>query len=488
MVVALSLLSILFGGCSTGVDFPASSLSEAARSAGALAAYDADKDGRADFFLFADEHGRVNRIGYSRPDGSEADDIINLDTIPFSRCRHLVLILDGFCYDVVERFYEQGRLRVCHRPSRIIAPYPTLTDLTLEDELGYIPCRAFEALYYDRKVNKMVGGSWDYLRGVNEPYNQLLQYRANTIWDAIGYVEPWPVFKKETSDSLRLFRKRQTQEVLAYYVSSAGVGTSQGAAGQLRCLERIEQLVNQVLWETRGLVKITIMSDHGHSYTNAKRIDLENYLAGKGWRLVDSLRRDRDVAYVRFGLVTYAGFSTNQPAELAADLIAADGVDIASYIQRDAVVVLGSGRGQAVVEERSGRFRYRMIDGGDPLKLKEVLATLAADAEGYYDARELLAATVKHEYPNPLQRLWRAHYTLAENKPDVIVSLQDGYYSGARGFASWVKLASTHGSLNNKNSTAFIMSSAGPLPQYMRALDVPANMKAMTGADFPMRK
>jgi len=475
-------------GCRQGVIFPAQSLSEQAQAAGASAAYATGKAGGADFFFFADSAGRVVRIGYDVGGDGKPDQVINLDRISFQQCRHLVIILDGFGYEVVKKFYDEGHLRLFHAPSKVVSPYPTLTDLAIEDALAYSPCRGMEALYYDRRKGAVVGGSMAYLGGENQPYDRLLQYRAAMLWDAIGYLYPWAVFGKEVNDAKALFDKAATQEMLAYFVSSAGVGTAQGADGQRRCLELVERLVNQITWETRGLTKITMLADHGHSYTPSTRIALEDYLTAKGWRLTDSPTGARDVAYVRFGLETYASFATNSAADLAADLAAAEGVELASFAQGPDVVVLGRDGGKAVISRHGqDRYGYRCVQG-DPLKLNSILSNLNADADGSYDGRELLAATIDHVYPDAPARLWRAHFAMVENPPDVIVSLEDKYYSGSRSFGGSVKVASTHGSLNSRNSLTFIMSTAGPLPAFLRSADIPAEMRKMTGAKFPMRK
>ncbi|MFB3891206.1 MAG: hypothetical protein ACE15C_04190 [Phycisphaerae bacterium] len=483
------LITVSLTGCG-GVTFPAQSLDEAAKSAGAMAAYATKEGGKADFFMFADSAGRIDRVGYDRTGGGKPTEFVELDSIPMSQCRHLVLILDGFGYDVVSAFYDLGHLRICHHPSRVIAPYPTLTDLAIEDALGLPPCRGMEAEYFNRKTMRVEGGSAAYMNEENEPYDRKLQYRASKIWDAIGYLYPEGVFGKEINDSMRLFDKDQTREVIAYYVSSAAVGTRYGAAGQVRCLEKVERLVNQAVWETGGKVKVTIFADHGHSYTPATRIPLEGYLAAKGWRVEDSLKKSRDVAYIRFGLETYAAFSTftaEEAAPLAADLIAADGVELASYADSETVTVLGRGGARGRVSQKNGRFRYDAISG-DPLKLKEALAKLKPDGEGFHDEDQLLAATYDAYYPDALQRLWRAHHGIVQNTPDVIISLEDRFYSGSSGFAGAVNIASTHGGLNRSNSTAFIMSSAGPLPPFMRSADIPRNMEKLTGQKFPLGK
>ena len=476
-------LAAATAGCGKPVHFPAEAMPPPDGDA-TRRAYDTDRNGKADYLTFLNAAGRIDRIGYDRDEDGRADVVVDLDAIPLGRCRHLVIVLDGFGYEVIQRYRGAGGLRLFHRPSRVIAPYPTLTDPCLEDVLGYMPCRGMEALYYHRRRNRQAGGAWAYLTGRNAPYNRLLHYRANLIWDAIAYLWPWAVFGKEVNDAKRLFDKARTQEVRAYFVSSAGVGTQRGEEGQRMCLKRIEQLINQVIWETRGLVKVTLLADHGHSYTPARRVGIEPHLRQRDWRLTDRLRRPEDVVYLRFGLETYASFATSRPAALAGDLIDCEGVELASYAEGGSVIVLGRGGQRAAVRQKGRRYRYEPLKG-DPLKLRGVLAALPGGRDGYHDADELMTATARHVYPAPLQRLWRAHFGLVENPPDVIVSLEDRYFSGSTAFGGAVKVASTHGGLNYRNSVTFIMSTVGEFPAVMRSGDVPTHMKRLTGHDWP---
>ncbi|MCJ7544923.1 MAG: hypothetical protein MUP47_10260 [Phycisphaerae bacterium] len=467
--------------------FPAQSIASAAQAAGAVAAYDTDGDGQADFFTFANPAGRITRLGYGATPAGEAKQILHLDDPTSVARRHLVIILDGFGYDVVKGYYDSGGLRLFHPPSRVIAPYPTLTDLALEDALGYVTCEAFEAKYYDRTRERIVGGSWAYLAGANQPYNRLLDYRAKLIWDALGYVAPRDVFGKEVNDLARLLARSHQQEILGYLVSSAGISTADGAEGQRRALALVDRLVHQAVWSSRGRVQVTLLADHGHSYTPGKQLRLEEYLKSKGWRVTDSLRRDRDVASVRFGLETYASFGCRRPAELAADLAECPGITVASYVEGDSVVVRSAGGARAVIRKKGDRYGYE-VQTRDPLALQGILASLQADAGGFYDDRGVFAATADHEFPDPLQRLWRAHFSVAKHTPDVIVSLANEYISGAASFGGAVKVASTHGGLNRANSTTFIMSTIGPLPALMRSADIPAAMSTLLGRPWPAKK
>ncbi len=479
---ALMMASLFLPGCKPpAVTFPARPM---APSDANRIAYDTDGDGELDVALLLNPAGRADTLGYDLTDDGQVDRRIRLDAVGFARCRHLVIVLDGFAHEVVERYRRDGGLRAFHPPTRVVAPYPTMTDLCFQDLFAYMPVSGFESLYYDRDEGHMVGGAKAYLHEENLPYNRLLNYRADMLLDAVSYVAPWGVFVKEVHDIKRVFDERRTQEVRAYIVSSAGVSTRSGEAGQIDCLRLVERLVHQVLFETRGLTKVTLLADHGHSYTPGTMAPIAEHLRGRGWRITDSLTAEKDVAFVRFGVETYASFSTRSPTALARDLRDCTGVELATAAEGDCVRVF-SPDGEAVVRRtRDGRFAYEPVTG-DPLELKPILGGLSAGPDGGYDADALLAATIEHEYPAPLQRLWRAHFALVENPGDVTVSLADAYVSGSATYAAWVDIASTHGGLNRRNSVTFIMSTAGKLPDPLRSRDVPAAMQRMTGRRFP---
>lgn len=486
LLASVSLLMAVCG-CQKPVNFPAETDAKAASALNAVGAYDANHDGKLNFFTFASDDGRIDRIGYDTSGDGKPDRIVSLDAARLGRYRHLVIILDGFGYDLIRQYRKDGGLRLFHEPSRIIAPYPTLTDVCMEDIFGYVPCEGFEAVYYDRKLNRVMGGSGDYMAGKNQPYNHLLQYRADMIFDAIGYIEPWAVFGKEINDAKRRWDQAKTQEFLAYFVSSAGMGTQMGTKGQIQALKRTEQFINQVIYETNGLTKITLLSDHGHSYTPATRIDFVKELQGRNWRAVKSLQGEKDFAHLSFGLVTCASFATNSPAKLAADLVQIEGVELASYADGDSAVLLGRDGQKAIIRQKANKYKYETITG-DPLKLQPILAKIPADADGYREASQLFTATVEHEYPAPLQRIWRAHFALITNPPDVIASLENKYFAGLASLAGSVNIASTHGGLNRDNSTTFIMSTAGPMPEAMQSKDIPAAMKNLLKHPWPMGK
>jgi hypothetical protein len=381
---------------------------------------------------------------------------------------------------VLKEFYEDGHLRVFHPPAVVIPPYPVMTDLALEDAFGYMPCEGFEAKYFSRSRRHVRGGTSEYLAGRNEPFVRLIALRGEPLDDALAYLRPKPLFEKELNQTKRVWDRREHHEVVAYLVSTAALGSRLGKEGQLMALRGCERLIHQVMFEAGGLVKVTLFADHGQTNVLCKSAGLDERLRSKGWRLVGRLRGDRDVVLIKFGLVTYAAFNARRPRELAQDLAAFEPVELASWVEGDAVHVRGRG-GHATIRSADGEtFEYRRLSG-DPLKLGELVAGDRADG------RAVLKATVakRHEYPDPLYRLWRAHLGLVENPPDVIVSLDDRYYNGKGFFAEAVTMASTHGGLNRANSATFIMSTAAAIEGPLRSEDIPAAIRHIFGRPFP---
>ena len=82
-----------------------------------MAAYAATGDG-VNYYMFADATGRVNRLGYDYYGCPANMQVVNLDRIDKKNVHHLVIIMDGFGYNVVKDFYDRGHLRMFYPPSR----------------------------------------------------------------------------------------------------------------------------------------------------------------------------------------------------------------------------------------------------------------------------------------------------------------------------------------------------------------------------------
>jgi len=482
--------ALVCAGCTPSLVFPEQAADVQPSRWGDQVGYDTDRDGRPDFFLFLNASGRADRIGYDYAGDGQPDSVVGLDRLPVADCRHVVIILDGFPYEVVKAYRDEGHLRLFHPPSKVVAPYPVMTGTALEDALDHLPCLGYEASYFDRRRNKSTSGVWNYLTARNEPWTQLADYRAKTLWDGIGYLYPHWVFRREMGKLKQEIQRRRGRETIAYVVSSAGVATKDGTEGQRWCLQWIDRLVNEVFWETRGLVKVTLLADHGHTNVPPKHAQLDQHLKERGWRFTRRPKGPRDVVEIRFGLVTFASYVTQDRVQLAADLIESDRVDLVSYAHGDAVIVQSAG-GKAMILPGKGGYIYMGLQG-DPLGLRPIVEELQVKGKvsptGVLDDRALFEATVDHAYPDPLHRLYRAHFGLAENVPDVLASLKPPWHGGSPSMDRMVDNASTHGDLGRASSVTFIMSTVGPLPPAVRTRDIAGHLSRLLGRPFPLRR
>jgi hypothetical protein len=488
--VVLTLLA-LAAGCAGPARFSEEPLTTEQTVSGLMRAYDTTGDGRADYFTFADAAGRIVRIGYAAQGGGAATDLVDLDKITLGAARHVIFILDGIGYDTIEAFRKEGRLRLFYPPSRVISTFPPMTDLALADALHGVKCVGYEVVYYDREKKSMVGGDADYMSFKNESWVSNLAYRGGALMDPLSYLYPGWAFEKELGDFRSVLDRRDRPDVAAYFVSTAGLATREGPAGQRRVLETIDRLAGEIVGQTRGQVKVTLLSDHGHTLTPCERIDFRKFLADRGWRPVDRLEKPRDVAPIEYGIVTYATFATDDRPGLAALLAEHPGVDLAAYPDGDRVCVEKKGE-RAYVERRGNEYRY-VAAAGDPLELAPIIAKMKAekaiDADGFAADRAWFERTLAHKYPDALDRLWRSFNGMVEHPPDVVASLKEAYCAGSTSRTFWMpKVASTHGDLAQKSSTAFIMSTIGPvLPAGVgaRHRDLPALMEKLTGRPWP---
>ncbi len=473
-------------GCGA-IPFPASHVDSG--DIEAYRAYDTNSDGQADWFQLADADGHIGRLGYDRHHNGQLDRIVALGISRPARSRHLVIVLDGVSYDLIQKVYDEGGLRVFHKPSYVVTPYPSMTDLCLSHVLNAPHPPAFQARVFNHHENRVTGGPGDYLSGANEPHFKLFHYMGSGLTRASGYVWPESVFRGEIVQASEDFDHSDEQEFIAYFGSSAGMGTRGGENGHRRALELVEQWVNYVLWKSGGTVNVTLLADHGHPYVPSTRWPVAEHLKQQNWRLTSKLSgKDQEAVHVTFGLATFATFATADPAGLADALTGCEGLDLVSYGDGDRVVVIDRNGNKAAVAHRDGKFAYLPIEGtGDPLKLNDLLADTPPDPDGFYDPDDLFAITSHHTYPAPLQRLWEGHFALVRNPPDLICSLDNNYFSGSEGLRV-VEIASTHGNLDRPNSTTFIMSTIGPLPELMRSKDIPAAMGDMIGSPWPMRR
>ncbi len=447
-------------------------------------AFDTDGDQRADFWQYAAVDGRVHAIACVAADGASPGPRIELDAIAASTCPHFIIVLDGVPFEVVEELYRAGHFRLFHPPARVVCCFPAMTDLALSELFHTERCLAYQARYYDPDANRVVDGTDVYLSGRNAPWVGLMSYRCSFWWDVLAYLNPGTVFAHELRGMLRAFHKVEEGEAYAYSVGTAGLGTRGGRPAIEAYLRTVDQLCQRIVFERRGQVKITLTADHGHNLVETRRVSFRKLLTDGGYRVTRSLREPRDIVPIAYGLVTYAAFFTADPAGAAECLLGHEDVEFACYPEADAVIVRDRD-GRARITKGEDGFVYES-DTGDPLGIAPTIERLWAAGNvshaGEIDEAALFAATVDHKYPDPLARIWGAFHDLVEYPPDLIVNLRDGACHGSKFFHTMIRrVSSTHGSLDARNSTTFVMTMLGEPPPVLRTRDVLPALESLRG-------
>ncbi|MFQ5816563.1 MAG: hypothetical protein ACE5H2_01230 [Terriglobia bacterium] len=395
------------------------------------------------------------------------------ETIPADdpQPRYLVLCVDGIGYDLVEEMYRRGELRHFHSPIPLIAPFPTVTNLGLVETLaplGAPPARGYEDYYFDPAANHMRGGFFHRFRRnsfVAGSYREMFHYHphpiAMTLEYALPVLGPWIGGRISLSRIKRKFLKSREPVFLAY-LDSTDPGAHISGKWLLRhLLRRVDRLAGQ-LRKARVPVEVVVFSDHGNQFSKFRKVNLAKPLKRAGFRVQSKLTHPPSVVIPRYGLVGAAVLYTQAGREpaVAEAVRAAPGVDLVAYRTAEGVQVL-SREGRALILRRGPAYRY-LPQSGDPLALHPIAEDLPADSEGFSHEDDWLAATADHIYPDPLRRLWFAFESLVKQPASVIVSLEDGYYTGSAvlDFFSFLFLRATHGNLRRTQSLAFAMSTA----------------------------
>ncbi len=449
---------------------------ESASDGATLRWYDRDRDGHEDCYERLSPDGRLVALGYGAPGGAGPDEVLLAD-VPDAQRRHLVILLDSIPYAMVRDIWQQGRFRYCPPPSRIISPFPVMTDVSFSSFFGTLPLPGVESSYFDGR--RLTSGFSVYASGGNVPWQKYVDYRLNPLAHPFAYTSQHPWFDHELRQIQDLFSSTDQPAVAGYMVSTSALGAALGRDGHQAGLVQLDRFCQSMLFETRGQLRITLFSDHGHYMGSARRIPLPEILTEMGYRVGDALARPGDVVVTEFGMVSCEELHTREPQRVAADLTGVEGVDLAMYREGDAIVVLHRDERAAIARADDG-FRYQPTRG-DPLRLVPVLERLraagAVQANGSVEDAVLRDATFDHVYPDVVRRIWRAFNGTAEHTPDVMLSLHDGYYCGSPSMAALITLIGVHGSLMDWSSSGFAISSAGELPPVLRMDELPAALE-----------
>jgi len=443
--------------------------------------FDADGDGHVDYVQRL-RGGYKDRLIFG---GGVCGKVVERPAVVQDGRPVVFLLLDGVAFERIGGLYASGRFRLFRPPARVISVFPTLTDPAYDLLFRTGPTPGFEPGYFDRGRNRSTGAIWDYLRGANEAWVRFTDYRLRFIEDAVMYLLPRWVFALELRRARRVVDDRLRagrQRVAIYLLSTDGLGHMLEASEIDRELLRLDEWIERLVYDYRGLLELVLVSDHGLSQlppeqAPVRRFNLHKILRDNGLRMQARLRRPGDVVLPQFGLLDVARVHTfdEETREKVVETLRAR-PEVEFVAARDAQCVrVYRGSQVAVVSARGGAkgdllYSYH-AESGDPLELAGAVAQLREaglmSADGHATAAAWLRASAGLPFPSAPQRLWQAFFVVSREQPDVIVCLTKCWYVGSGLLSGFVKMWGTHGGLHRRASETFAMATNVDFPAVM---------------------
>jgi hypothetical protein len=387
-----------------------------------------------------------------------------------TRPRRLLLCLDGVPHKLIEQEKSRGLFDTFGAPTRLLSPFPTMTNVALSAMLGASPPAGYESLYFDRGARELRGGIRKYL-GRRTPdkipssYMDDLDYQEPLPFEFLIYVAPEKIWRADMQRFRERFRTApQNRDYFAFLKATDGLLHAQGPERLAIALESLDKILREIQQYCCDDIEIVMFSDHGMNLEENRRANLASTLQRRGFRVV----------IPAFGLCSYAAIycdNADQIPEIAVASAEVTGIDFAIY--KDAAdVVIESERGRARIEYDPATESYRYVmAGGDPLELSTF-------DDGFATEEVWFQQTAGHRYPNALPNIYKSLFTpRVKHTADVLISLKDGYYCGWTPFGRFVRLAATHGNALQASSNAFLMSTHRQFAPFVRADDAKALLR-----------
>ncbi|HEX8141832.1 MAG TPA: hypothetical protein VF553_04495 [Pyrinomonadaceae bacterium] len=401
--------------------------------------------------------------------------------------RRLIICVDGVGFSLIEKMRRDGRFQSFHAPSRMIAPFPTLTNVAMTEILtpaGAVASPGYEDKFFDVEKNRMSGGLIERFQGgrfIKGTFRELFDYHPSAIKSGLGYAAPpLSTYVESLTDLARLRQKfRSSREPVFFaYTGATDSLAHLGGEWMLRSfLARLDETVKDIIRDSAEPLEVVIFSDHGNHFTGYKRASLKAAMRRAGMRLEGRLRDERSVVFPQYGLIGCAVLFTRESNEprLAQAVSEAKGVDFAAYETGGTVHITARGSEKAVIERRAERLRYQALKG-DPLGLSAIALELKAkgltDEEGFISETEWFNATRDGVRPDCVRRIYEGLTSHVGNRANVIVNLEDGFYTGSFTMDIFAFLQATHGNLGREQSFGFVLSTGAELPTHLRAEEV----------------
>lgn len=406
-------------------------------------------------------------------------------TVNEPTARHIIICVDGVGVSTISKMRAEGRFKRFHSPSRMISTFPSLTNAALSEILepaGAGMTGGYEDHFFDTDANRMRGGILDRFRSgrfIHGTFRELFDYHPSAIKSGLGYAAPpLSTYVESLSDLIRLRQKarKSRQPVFFAYTGATDSLAHLGGETLLRgFLKELDDTIEDIVRESKVPVTVTIFSDHGNDFRKYRRVALKEPLRQAGFQFEKKIKDDRSVVLPQYGLVGSAVLFTRDKNEehLAGVLATLEGVDFVTY-ERNGIVYVANRRGQATIEKRGNGYRY-LAAKGDPLDLLSIIDQAAGKTNGsgtFIKDEDWFALTRAGARPDVVRRIFEGATQGVLNRANVIINLEDGYYTGSSVLDTVTFLQATHGNIGQEQSYGFVMSTSGEFVPYVRAADL----------------
>jgi hypothetical protein len=477
LLFALLAAASLAAGCSSPsarLTFPAPMEGTTGRT------YDISGDGAADFAVLGGGPGRPPTLAYNDDADGAWDRLYNLAEFDEGPLPHLIVMVDSVPYQEVRDRWEGAGWWWFDEPRPVIAPIPTMSGVIFSRITGAPPLDAPVNRHYNARAGRKRDMLWERVFGHENPWQQRTHYRAKYWENGLAFLEPRQWYGAELARAKRTFDESPDPVTIVYIASAAAMLSKHGKEGLDEVLDGLEQLSLQLLYERQGAVRISMLSDHGHSLVPVERIDLEPALEAAGFTPSRRIGSDADVVIDHDGLVNYTGLHTRRPAAVADALLTVPAVNLLCYLEVDRVIVR-TPDGRCAIERQEGRGLLRMeLIEGDPLGYRPVIDAMQAEGlmttDGFASPDAWFEATWRHEWPDMPARLWNAFHGAIVHTPTIMLTVRDGFCVGPKSLEKYIDMQSTHGGFDQRHSAAFLVTGAGraPRPAYRSHEVLPA--------------
>src|SRR5215217_1084856 len=253
-----------------------------------------------------------------------------------SRPRRLLLCLDGVPHKLIAEAKGRGLFDGFGPPTRLLSPFPTMTNVALSAMLGASPPAGYESLYFDRSAGELRGGIRKYI-GRRTPdkipssYMDDLDYQEPLPFEFLIYVAPEKIWRADMQRFRERFRAApQNRDYFAFLKATDGLLHAQGPARLGVALESLDKILREIRSYGGNETEIAMFSDHGMNLEENRRVALASTLQRRGFKVV----------IPAFGLCSYAALYCDEDVipEVARASAEVNGVDFAVY--KDAAEVV----------------------------------------------------------------------------------------------------------------------------------------------------